>query len=301
MIRSGIVRAGMFLATFSLAWSQTAPSPHSISASTSNSNDATGQSSATTKPALLPPSQAPDKLFDLPPLKQGRASLMGGSLESIDRVRSRFVLRPFGRGKLTIAFDPRTQFLRGTEAASAPDMHPGDRVYVETVLDGTAVFAQTVHLPTEAALGAVIGQVIEYDAAQGSLSVRDQLSSQPIKFRVTSKTTVTGGGVGSGALVQLSFLPGEDPAWIREIRVLIAPGSVFTFAGRITFLDFAAHQLVLASATDDNRYEIQFNPATVGADSVARLQEGTSVNVVARFNGQAYVADSVTVLSHSGE
>jgi len=146
-----------------------------------------------------------------------------------------------------------------------------------------------------------IGQVIEYDAAQGSLSVRDQLSSQPIKFRVTSKTTVTGGGVGSGALVQLSFLPGEDPAWIREIRVLIAPGSVFTFAGRITFLDFAAHQLVLASATDDNRYEIQFNPATVGADSVARLQEGTSVNVVARFNGQAYVADSVTVLSHSGE
>ena len=106
--------------------------------------------------------QAPDKLLDLPPLKHSQASLIGGSLESIDRVRSRFVLRPFGRGKLTIAFDPRTQFVRGAEVVRVQDMHPGDRVYVETVLDGTAVFAKTVHLPKDASAGTAVGQVIAY-------------------------------------------------------------------------------------------------------------------------------------------
>jgi hypothetical protein len=180
-------------------------------------------------------------------------------------------------------------------------MHPGDRVYVETVLDGTAVFAKAVHLPTNLSLGSVLGQVIGYDAGQGSLTVRDQLSSQPVRFRVTSKTIISGAGIGPGALVQLSFLPGENPALVREIRVLIDPGSVFTFSGRITFLDLAANELVLASATDDNRYEIQFNPAAVDADSIAHLQEGANVTIAARFNGQTYVAESVTVTSHSGE
>jgi hypothetical protein len=300
MIRAGLLHAGIVLATVSLSWSQTAPPPHSNSdfTSTAKSNDSAGPSSDGAKAAHAPSNQEPDKLLDLPPLKPTRASLMGGALESIDRVRSRLVLRLFGGGKLTIAFDPRTQFLRGTELVRVQDMHAGERVYVETVLDGTAVFAKTVHLPTEAAQGSVQGQVIGYDAGQGSLSVRDQLSSQPVRFRVTSKTIITGNGIAPGALVQLSFLPGENPALVREIKVLIAPGSVFTFSGRITFLDLASDELVLASATDDNRYEIKLNPAAAAGDSIARLQEGATVTIAARFNGQSYVAESVTVLSH---
>jgi hypothetical protein len=243
----------------------------------------------------------PDTLFDLPRLKRDRASLIGGTLENIDRLRDRFVLRPFGRGKLTIVFDPRTQFVRDGKAAGALDMHPGDRVYVETVLDGTAVFAKTVHVLPGAALGATLGQIIAYDAAQGKLSIRDQLSARPVHFRVTSQTIITGAGVGPGALVQLSFLPGKGPALVREILVLAAPGSVFTFAGRITFLDFASHELVLANTSDDNRYEIQFNPAALETDAKERLQEGASVTVAARFNGQRYVAESVTVLPRAAE
>jgi len=304
MILAALVRIGILLAMLNAAWSQAAPSPNSIP--NSLAHDAPVQADHSLKPtALMPPNQAPDKLLDLPPLKHNQASLIGGFLERIDRVQSRFVLRPFGRGKLTIAFDPRTQFVRGAEVVRVQDMHPGDRVYVETVLDGTAVFAKTVHLPKDAALGTAVGQVIAYayDAAQGSLSIRDQLSSQPVKFRINSKTIITGAGVGPGALVQISFLPGKDKdaALVSEIQVLAAPGSVFTFSGRITFLDLPAHQLVVANASDDNRYEIRFNPAAIEADTRARLQEGTSVTIAARFTGQGYVAESVTVLAHPTE
>lgn len=126
-----------------------------------------------------------------------------------------------------------------------------------------------------------------------------------MKFRVDSKTIIGGAGIGPGALVEVSFLPrkgnDKEAAVVSEIQVLAAPGSVFTFSGRITFLDLAAHQLVVANATDDNRYEIQFNPAAVEADTRARLQEGASVAVAARFTGQGYIAESVTVLDHPTE
>ena len=293
---AGLLRVVIFPATLSLAWSQTAPFPNAP-----NFNDAAGQSSQSQKPAQAVPTKAPDALFDLPRLQQRRASLIGGTIENIDRLRGRFVLRPFGRGKLTIAFDPRTQFLHGVEPAAPRDMHAGDRVYVETVLDGTAVFAKTIHLPSDAVLGAALGQIIAYDAAQGSLSLRDQLSSRPVKFRVTSKTIITGAGIGPGALAQVRFLPGEEPAVVREILVLAAPDSVFTFAGRITFLDVAAHELVLANSSDDNRYEIQFNPAAVEANATEHLQEGAIVTIAAKFDGQRYVAERVTLLPHSSE
>jgi len=292
LLRSAV----MFLVTLSLAWSQTVPSPNSP-----NSNDAAVQSDQSLKQAAALPNQGSDPLFDLPRLKQNRASLIGGTLESVDQLRGRFILRPFGRGKLTIAFDPRTQFVRGRKVSSAQDMHRGDRVYVETVLNGTAVFAKTIHLPTDATLGGTLGQIIAYDAARGSLSIRDQLSSQPVRFHVTANTIITGTGISPGAVVQVNFLPGKDPALVREIVVLASPGSVFTFAGRITFLDVAAHELVLANASDDIRYEIQFNPAVVKAGAKERLQEGADVNIAARFNGQRYVAESVTVQPQSTE
>jgi len=295
----GLLRSVLiFLATLSLAWSQTVPSANS----TANPfNDAAVQSDQDLKHAAALPNRGPDPLIDLPHLKQNRASLIGGTVENIDRLRDRLILRLFGGGKLTIVFDPRTQFLRDWKPVGAQDIHSGDRVHVETVLDGTAVFAKTIHLFTAAALGTTVGQIIAYDAAQGSLSIRDQLSSQPVQFHVTSKTIITGAGVGRGALVQVSFIGGKDPPLVGKILVLAAPGSVFTFAGRITFLNFASHELVLANASDDNRYEIQFDPATIKADARQHLQEGASVAIAARFDGQRYVAKSVTVLLHPME
>ena len=283
----------IFLATLSLVWSQAVPG--------SNAGDVAVQSNQGVKQAASLPNQGWDPLFDLPRLKPEHSSLIGGTLESIDRLRGRLVLRPYGQGKLTIAFDPRTRFVRGEIIADRQDMHPGDRVYVETVLNGTAVFAKAIHLPTQAAVGTAVGQVVAYDVAQGNLSLHDQLSSQPVKFHVTAKTMITGAGVGPGALVQVSFKPGKDPAWVREILVLAAPGSVFTFAGRVTFLNLASHELVVANTSDDNRYEIQFNPAALDTAAKEHLQEGANVTVAAKFDGHRYVAESVTVLSSSTE
>jgi hypothetical protein len=283
----------IFLATRSLAWSQDISSP--------NAREGLVQSGQSVKPGVVRPNQGLDPLFDLPPLKRDRASLIGGTLENIDWLRGRFILRPFGGGRLTVVFDPRTQFVRDGKTGSARDMHHRDQVYVETVLDGTAVFAKTIHVFTGGALGASIGQVVAYDPSRGALSIRDRLASRPIQFQVTSKTIVTGASISPGALVQISFQGGKGPAIVSEILVLAAPGSVFTFAGRITFLDFASHELVVANTSDDNRYEIQFNPAAVEAAAKERLQEGASVTIAARFNGQRYVAESVTVLPDSAE
>jgi hypothetical protein len=291
----------MLVATLGTAWSQTSPGPNSSHSDSVSSAAPRSTDQSLKQQVVAPPNQAPDKLFDLPPLKYSQASLIGGVLESVDRLRGRFVLRPFGQGKLTIAFDPRTEFVRGAEVVGIRDMHPSDRVYVETVLDGSAVFAKTVHLPRDSTLGTAIGQIIAYDAARGSFRIRDQLSSKPVKFLITSQTIVAGAGVGPGALVQVSFRPGNNTVLAQKIEVLAAPGALFTFSGRVTFLDLAAHQLVVANASDDNRYEIQFNPAVLAVDAKAHLQEGANVTIAARFNGQAYVAESVTVLSHPTE
>src|SRR5579863_3390538 len=177
MIRTGLLSTGIFLLVLNQAWSQT------DSTVQANGLMATGRPDGTTEQTAAAPNQAADKLFELPPLKNGAASLIGGSLESIDRVRDRMVIRLFGRGEMRIAFDPRTQFLRGTATARAQDMRPGDRIYVETVLNGTAIFAKAVHLPEVVAQGAVQGQVIDYDATRGTLSISDQLSTEAVQFR----------------------------------------------------------------------------------------------------------------------
>jgi hypothetical protein len=83
--------------------------------------------------------------------------------------------------------------------------------------------------------------------------------------------------------------------------VLIAPGAVFTFSGRVTFLDLSAQEVVLLSATDNTRYEIQLNPAALQEDSLAHLREGANVTIAARFDGRGYVAESVTLLSSSAK
>jgi hypothetical protein len=294
------------LATLSVAWSQ-APSPardsHSSTSPGSASPDSVApdtkdvsvQPEPDAKSAELP-NQTADPLLDLPGLKSDKASLIGGTLQSLDRVQSRLVLRPFGRGTLTIAFDPRTRFLRGEDIVGVRDLHPGDRIYVETVLEGSTIFAKAIHMSTGPATGIALGQVVAYDAARGSLSLRDRLSSKPVPFRVTSTTIITGAGIGQGALVQVNFQPGKDAAVAREIVVLAAPGSVFIFAGRVTFLDLSSHELVVANISDNNRYEIQFNPAKLEPDVKQQLQEGINVTIAARFNGQRYVADSVTML-----
>ena len=237
----------------------------------------------------------PDPLLDLPPVPKAGATLVGGVVSKLDRVRDRLVIKPFGGGQLEISFDPRTKFLRGEQAAGPRDLHLGDRVHVETVNEGSRIFAKQIHFGLESAQGEAHGQVVAYDTANGTISINDELSARPVRFRIDKSTRLNGGALAVGSLVEVSFVAGSNRAFARNVNVLASPGSLFTFVGRITYLDLSSHSLVVASSTDDKKYALKFNPQRVNAWE--RLHEGTNVSVKARFDGDNYTAEDVAVLS----
>lgn len=252
------------------------------------------------------PDNTPDTSIDpaslLPdpsPLPRANASLIGGTIEKLDRVRDRLTVRVFGGGKMTFAFDPRTHIYLGGATASASDLHQGDRVSVDTQLDGSVVFAKTIRIHSATPAGESQGAVIIYRGDE--LVLRDVLSPRPLKIRLTSQTRlVKGDHVASaadivpGTLVAVKFgaqRNGSDTA--SEVSVLAVPGASFAFSGRITALDLRLGLLILNSSTDRKTYEVYFDPSVSGVDG--NLREGDDVMVMTRFDGNRYVARSVTV------
>jgi hypothetical protein len=184
-------------------------------------------------------------------------------------------------------------------------LHQGDRVYVDTILDGSTVLAKTIRLKSTASAGESQGIVTSYHADKSELEVRDALSPRPLKIHLTPQTKITHGDhatsaseLVTGTLVAIKFgaqKGGQDVA--REISVLAVPGASFTFAGRVTGLDLRLGLLVLTSSTDNKSYEIYFDPAVVNADS--NLHQAADVTVLTRFDGNHYVANKVTVNSQN--
>jgi len=245
---------------------------------------------------IAPPrAKDPDPLLDLPPVPKAGATLVGGVIAKLDRVRDRILVKPFGGGQLEISFDPRTKFFRGEQVATARELRLGDRVHVETVNEGSRIFAKQIHFGAETLQGEAHGQVVAYDAGNGTISVNDELSARPVRFRVDKFTKIDGGSLAVGSLVEVGFVSGSNRAVARSVNVLASPGSLFTFVGRITYLDLSSHSLVVASSTDDKKYALKFNPQQVNAWN--RLHEGTNVSVRARFDGENYTAEDVAVLS----
>ncbi len=242
-----------------------------------------------------PRPQDPDPLLDLPPLSKDGATILGGTITKLDRVRDRMTVKAFGGSKVEVTFDPRTKFLCGEQTAGPRDLHVGDRIHVETISQDDRIFAKKIHVGSDVALGEAHGQVVSYDVANGLISINDELSEQPVRFRINNTTHLRGQQLAVGALVEVNFSSGSNHAFAREVNVLAAPGSVFSFVGRITYLDMASHSLVVDSATDQKKYAIKFNPAQVNAWD--RLHEGTTVSVKARFDGTAYIAEDVAVMS----
>jgi hypothetical protein len=273
--------------------SVTTPQPSDSAALTANGPDTTADNTpdTTIDPASL--------LSDPTPLPRANASLIGGTVEKLDRVRDRLTLRVFGGGKMTFAFDPRTHIYLGSATASASDLHQGDRVSVDTQLDGSVVFAKTIRIHSKTPAGESQGAVVSYRGDE--LVLRDVLSPRPLKIRLTSQTKlVKGDHVASaadivpGTLVAVKFGPqrnGSDTA--SEVSVLAVPGASFAFSGRITALDMRLGLLILNSSTDRKTYEVYFDPSVPGVDG--NLREGDDVMVVTRFDGNRYVARSVTV------
>jgi hypothetical protein len=240
-------------------------------------------------------------LPDLPALPPSKASLIGGTVAKLDRVRDEITVQIFGGGKMKISFDARTSIYRGANLVSTADLRQGDRVYIDTILNGDTVFARNIRLKSVASAGESQGTVVGYHADKNELLLRDALSPEALRIRLTPQTQVVQGNRTSslsalipGTLVAIKFATqqnGNDVA--RQISVLAVPGSTFTFAGRVTGLDLRLGLMVLTSSTDGKTYEVYLDPAAVTVND--KLREAADVSVVARFDGSRYVAQSLTV------
>lgn len=237
-------------------------------------------------------------LPNLPNLPNHKASLVGGTIQRLDRVRDEVTLQVFGGGKMKIYFDPRTHIYDEKGQATTAELRPGDRVSIDTILDGSAIFARNIRLKTPAA-GESQGTVVSYRADRNELFMRDALSPRPVKMRLTSQTRFVSQGhaissnqIVPGTLIAVRFGSQKNSDVAQEVTVLATPGANFTFVGQITSLDLSTGLLVLTSTTDGKTYEIYFDPSAVNSDN---LRPAADVTVLTRFDGKRYVAQDVTV------
>jgi hypothetical protein len=185
--------------------------------------------------------------------------------------------------------------------ASLGDLQNGSRVYVDTVLAGTDIFAQTIRVRTQDATGQSTGQVVSYDSRSGSLVLNDAISPRQLRLRVASTTAVSREGQAAstndllaGSLVSVAFLPnpGGQPT-ASAISILAAPGNKFVFVGRVTHLDLHLGLLVVVDPRDQKNYEVSFDPNMTGVTD--SLHEGATVEAVTQFDGRRYMASTIKV------
>ncbi len=243
-------------------------------------------------------------LPDLPRLPQRNATLIGGTISRLDRVRDRFTVRVFGGGHATILFDPRTKVFRGTNEVTLTDLHEGDRVYLDTILDGDTVFARTIRLRAGEASGETQGIVLKYREDSGELTIRDGISPQPVRVRLGSATkfmqgqqNVSASALQAGALIAVTFdSQGNGNDIAREISILAAPGAHFTFTGQVVHIDLRLGLLALNSSTDHKTYEVYLDQSVTPDNN---LHPGANVTVLATFDDSRYIAHSLTIDSQN--
>jgi len=242
-------------------------------------------------------------LPELPPVPKANATLIGGTLDKIDMVRDRVTVRLFGGGKESFLFDPRTQVYRGGKAVTVADLHEGERIYLDTILDGSTVFARAIRLTAAHATGTSQGVVLKFRSNGDELVLRDALSPNPVDVRVNRSTRVMQGdrpvpisAVVPGTLISIRFSPeGSAHNTATEISILAQPGTRYTFSGQVVHIDLRTGLLVLNSSTDHKTYEV-YLPSSINPDE--SLQPGVMVQVVTDFDGERYVVRNVTVNSH---
>jgi len=262
-----------------------------------------GASDSLTPTAQTGPRFAPD----LPPLPPGQATVLGGAIVSIDHLRDRMVLQIFGGGRTVVSFDVRTRVYRDGKAVSLDELKSGDRVYADTVLDGTQIFARNINLGSSSVSGQTNGQVVSFNPASKELVLRDTLTLVPWRMRLTAATVIVRGDrpaslaeLQPGGLVAVAFMPSNDgSATVQRISLLASPGMTFTFFGRVDHLDLRRGMLVVVDPRDQKSYEGSFDPQARGL--TRDVHEGADVTILASFDGKSYTAQSITLNAPSSQ
>jgi hypothetical protein len=267
-------------------------------------------STASTQPqqddTRRPAAAAESSSGDLLAMPRGKSTVIGGMISGVDPVRDQLTLKVFGGGRpMRILFDERTQVYRDGVKASLGDLRANDHASVETMLDGTTVFARSIHMLSRSPEGECQGQVVSYEAGTGELTVSESLSPELIKLRVPAGTTIVRQGQAAsapgssgvsdlvkGTLISATFSSDNKGQGIAsKIAILATPGSEVSFTGTVTFLDLRSNQFAVAD--NDQSYKIAFDPAAFPA--TRNLHEGINVKVTAEFDGTRYVARAITI------
>ena len=239
-----------------------------------------------------------DPLLDLPLLPRNQVTLIGGTVVSLDEIMNRMVVQPFGgKQKMKVAFDSRTHFYENGKPITEKEIKQGQRIYLDSMLNGSKVFAKTIWIQTSVESGIGQGQIMDFDSSQQILTVRDELSSQPLKMHLTSATVIRKGeqaGTASdlveGALVALTFGPQRE---VKQISVLATPGTAFTFAGRVTYVDMSRKMIAVDNRSDRKKYDVYVN--AIPLNVLRQVREGADISISAVFDGNQYDARSVAL------
>ncbi len=245
-----------------------------------------------------------DPILEPPPLPKGKATLIGGIATSVDHVRNRITIQPFGGGpKIKVVVDERSHIYRNGTPTTVLGVRKGDRVYVDTLLDtgNYKVLAKNVRVVTDTGLAEVRGQVISTNPSRDTVSVRDQLSSKPVTFSVSANTTYTStkgsasaGDLQPGSLIDVQFSPRRgDRDIARVITVVAKPGDDYIFAGVVTNLDMRTDSMFVDNKSDDQSYEIHFTPKEVA--DLQQLKVGSEVTARTVFDGKQYKASNIRI------
>jgi hypothetical protein len=250
--------------------------------------------------SISPVNSVPAQLPDLLPKPEGNATLIGGTVAKVDRVRDEVVIRIFGGGTAHVLFDSRTHIYRDEAASSVNAIQTGDRIYADTKLAGKDIFAENIRVLTHGGTGQSIGQVVSYNPRNGDLVLSDAIFSRKMNVKVLPNTAILQNGTAiradqlrAGMLVSLGMQSGAGQPIAQKISVLAAPGSAFVFVGQVTHLDLHIGLMVLTDPRDGKSYQVSFNPSLVeiGDD----LHEGSTVEVTTTFNGRQYMASAIKV------
>ena len=263
------------------------------------------QPSSTAEPEITPTTHL-KSVTTVPPVPKGTSTILGGAIRDIDPVLDRFTLNIVGEKPMRILYDQRTQLYVDGKRLSLNQLHNAEHASVQTTLDGTKVFAISVHILSQLQKGDYSGQVQSYDPTSGNLEVVGERGGDPLRLRVSSNTTFERKGQGSssatpagpgdlqhGSLVSLQFDPdGKGRAVVTQVTVLATPGTTFVFVGNLVSLDTSAGTMMVLDPRNDQTYQIAFNPGSLS--SVQNIRPGQHVRITAAYDGKRYVAESVT-------
>jgi hypothetical protein len=263
------------------------------------------QVQGTESPAL---SLASSDVPPMPPAPRGSSTTFGGAITNLDPVRDRLTLRLPNQHPMAIFFDERTAVYRDGKRIRLSDLGDARNASVETTLDGSRLFALSIHLLSNADQNELQGRVVAFNPTTGDLQITSDNMSAPFTFRVDrdaqlvregqaqSATAAPGtGALAPGTLVSLHFVSsGQQRPEVSRIRVLALPGMTVIFKGTVSSLDEHLGRMVLIDARNGNSYPLSFNSSILPSAQTIHL--GDKLSVTADYDGTRYVARDIAAL-----